>query len=60
MRNTYNTILATKVAKEQEKMANLPPVRSSVTVEFEFSERNFPGMYLVPSPNKLYLLLKYL
>ena len=42
----YNTILATKVAKEQEKMANLPPIRSSGTVEFEFSERNFPGIYL--------------
>ena len=39
----YNTILAAKVAKEQEKMDNLPPIRSSGTVEFEFSERNFPG-----------------
>ena len=50
----YNTILATKVANEQEKMANLPPVRSSVTVEFEFSERNFPGTYVVVLINCTY------
>ena len=38
----YNTELATKVAKEQEKMANLPPIRGQGMVEFEFSVRTFP------------------
>ena len=40
--NTYNTELAAKVAKEKEKMNNLPPIRGQNTIEFQFSARPLP------------------
>ena len=39
----YNTELAAKVAVENERFANLPPVRECGVVEFSFSERQFPA-----------------
>ena len=41
--SNFNTELAAKVAVENERFANLPPVRECGVVEFSFSERQFPA-----------------
>ena len=43
IKKDYDTILATKVAVEKDKLAHLPPIRSQGTIEFEFSARQFPA-----------------
>ena len=43
IKNDYDTILATKVAVEKDKLANLPAIRNQATIEFEFSARQFPA-----------------
>ena len=43
IKSKFNTELAAKVAVEKEKLANLPPARECRTLEFTFSERQFPA-----------------
>ena len=43
IKKDFDTSLATKVAVEKDKLANLPPIRGQATIEFEFTQRTFPA-----------------
>ena len=43
IKSDHNTLLAAKIAAENERLANLPPIRGSGVIEFSVSERQFPA-----------------